>query len=175
MILISLSILLILLSAPLCSAETIDNTPISELDLERYMGKWHEVARFDNRFERNLTNVTAEYSFNDENLILVVNRGFNTEELEWQEAHGRGETTPMQGRLKISFFLFFASEYNVMGIGENYEWALVGTKSSKYLWILSRTPSLPLDTLTHIITLAENRGYNIKKLNIIQREEVARR
>ncbi|MFR9560002.1 MAG: lipocalin family protein, partial [Rikenellaceae bacterium] len=116
-----------------------------------------------------------EYSICDNNIITVINRGFNTQEELWKEAHGKGEPTSTQGRFKVSFFLFFSSEYNVLGIGDEYEWALVGTKSSKFLWILSRTPTLMADTLRHIISLAEQRGYDIEKLNIIQREDMALR
>ncbi len=175
MLLISLSFLIIM-SAPMCSAQTtIDNTTVREFDLDRYMGTWYEVARFDNRYERNLREVTAEYTRNDENMVSIINRGFNTEDLEWQEAYGKGETTDILGQLKVSFFLFFSSDYNVMDLGAEYEWALVGSKSHKYLWILSRTPSLPADTLNHIIGLAQKRGYNIEELNILQNNDIAER
>ncbi len=169
MILISLALLLILLFAPMSRAESINTTPTNEFDIDKYMGKWHEIARFDNRFERNLTDVTAEYSIDDNDKITIINRGFNTEDKVWKEAHGRGKSTSKQGQLRVSFFLFFSSEYNVMELGNNYEWALVGTNSSKFLWILSRTPTLPSETLNHIISLAEQRGYDVEKLNIIQR------
>ncbi len=173
MLLILLFTFIILCSAPMCIAENIDNTPVSEFDLERYMGKWYEVARLDNRYERNLSKVTAEYTLDDNCNIAILNRGFNTHENEWQEAHGKGEPTQTNGKLKVSFFLFFTSDYNVMALGDNYEWALVGSKSHKYLWILARTPSLEKDILDHIIDLAYKRGYNIEALNIIQHNDVA--
>ncbi|MFR9602538.1 MAG: lipocalin family protein [Rikenellaceae bacterium] len=174
MLLISISFLIILVSAPLCSAEpVVDNSTVCEFDLDRYMGKWYEVARFDNRYERNLREVTAEYTLNEGNQVSIINRGFNTQDLEWQEAYGKGEPTDILGQLKVSFFLFFSSDYNVMHIGQDYEWALVGSKSNKYLWILSRTPSLPSDTLDHIIGLAQKRGYNVEELNILQNTDVA--
>ncbi len=169
----SLFLLLIVMSMPLCGASTIDNTPVAEFDLARYMGKWYEIARFDNRYQRNLTDVTAEYSLDDDNNITITNRGYNIENNEWREVQGHGQATSTTGQLRVSFFLFFASDYNVMGLGENYEWALVGTKSSKYLWIISRTPSLPDDTLSYIIGLAQKRGYKVDDLNIQQRADVA--
>ncbi len=172
MLLILLFAFIILCSAPMCAAENVDNTPVSEFDLERYMGKWYEIARFDNRYERNLSMVTAEYTLNDNDNIEILNRGFNIHEKEWQEAYGKGEPTQTNGQLRVSFFLFFASDYNVMALGDEYEWALVGSKSHKYLWILSRTPSLEEDILNHIIDLAHKRGYNVEALNIIQYDEV---
>ncbi len=164
----SLFLLLIVMNMPVCSASTIDNTTVREFDLDRYMGKWYEIARFDNRYQRNLTEVTAEYSRDRGGQIIITNRGYNAEEGEWREVQGKGQPTSIVGQLKVSFFMFFSSEYNVMDLGEEYEWALVGTKSNKYLWIISRTPSLPDDTLNHIISLAERRGYQVEELNIQQ-------
>ncbi|MFI3282083.1 MAG: lipocalin family protein [Rikenellaceae bacterium] len=174
LLLISLSIFITLLSAPvMCSAKTIDTSTVSEFDIERYMGKWYEIARFDNRYERNLTAVTAEYSLSPENEVSIVNRGFNTKDMEWREALGTGRETSTLGRLKVSFFMFFSSDYNVMELGESYEWALVGSSTDKYLWILSRTPSLSDSTLSHIFRIAQERGYNIENLTLIEHEEVA--
>ncbi len=169
----SLFILLVVMGIPPCEANSIDNTPVDEFDIDRYMGKWYEIARFDNRYQRNLTDVTAVYSLDENNNITITNRGYNIADCEWREVQGRGETTSTTGQLRVSFFLFFASDYNVMGLGENYEWALVGTKSSKYLWIISRTPSIPDDTLCYIIGLAQKRGYKVDELNIQQRSDVA--
>ena len=70
----------------------------------------------------------------------------------------------MPGRLRVSFVWFFYSDYNVLELGPDYDWALVGGGSSKYLWILSRTPRLPSRTLNHILRLAEARGYRTGKL-----------
>jgi lipocalin len=64
----------------------------------------------------------------------------------------------------VSFFLFFYSDYNVLALGDNYDWALVGSKSPKYLWILSRTPSLPDATIEYILSIARERGYNTDDL-----------
>ncbi len=165
--------LLLLAGCSTCNANPVDNTTVSEFDLDRYMGKWYEVARIDNRYQRNLTAVTAEYSLGKGDRITIVNRGYNPSNGEWREVEARGETTSTVGRLKVSFFLFVTSEYNIMDLGENYEWALVGTKSSNFLWIISRTPALPADTLNHIISLAEKRGYNINDINIHQCTDVA--
>ncbi len=172
---LTLSFFLLLGVAPLCNAERIDTSTVAEFNLEQYMGKWHEIARFDNRFERNLTEVTAEYELAEGDHVRIINKGFNTADMEWQEAHGKGYETLTRGQLKVSFFLFFTSEYNIMELGEGYSWALVGSKSRDYLWILARTPSLPLDTLTHIIGLAAERGYNVEELNILQQTDVAER
>ncbi len=165
--------LLLIAGCSTCRANPIDNTTVSEFDINRYMGKWYEVARIDNRYQRNLTAVTAEYRLDGDNRIAIINRGYNSSNGEWREIEARGETTSTVGRLKVSFFLFVTSEYNVMDLGDDYEWALVGSKSSKFLWIISRTPSLPNDTLNHIISIAQRRGYNIEDIDIHQYNNIA--
>ncbi len=147
------------------TAATINRTTVSNFDLRRYLGTWHEIARFDNRFERNLTNVTARYSTLPDGHIEVQNRGYNTKEQRWEVATGKAKRTSVAGRLKVSFFWFFYAPYNVMAVGdgggeEPYEWALVGSKSDKYLWILSRTDTLDLRVKRKILTIAEARGYD---------------
>ncbi len=174
MILFSITLLIFLVSTTSnCQAETIDNTTVDEFDLSRYMGKWYEIARFDNRFERNLSEVTAEYILNEDDHVIIINRGFNTKDMEWREARGKGHPTEVNGQLNVSFFMFFSTEYNVMGLGDNYEWALVGSKSSKYLWILSRTPMLSSGVMEHILSLARSRGYDVEELTLVQHEDVA--
>ncbi|MBR2975459.1 MAG: lipocalin family protein, partial [Alistipes sp.] len=68
----------------------------------------------------------------------------------------------------VSFFLFFYSDYNILALGEDYEWALVGSKSPNYLWILSRTPQISDATKSHILDIARRRGYDISKLIWVQ-------
>ncbi|MFI3277566.1 MAG: lipocalin family protein [Rikenellaceae bacterium] len=157
------------------AAQEIDKTPVANFDLERYMGTWHEIARFDNRFERDLTSVTAELSLcqSEQGLIQILNRGYNIKDMEWKQAHGRGYTTPISGRLKVSFFLFFTSEYNVMALGDDYEWALVGSRSNRFLWILSRQPQLSPSVSARVVDIARKRGYDVEKLIFLEPAQTA--
>ncbi|MFI3319522.1 MAG: lipocalin family protein [Rikenellaceae bacterium] len=167
-------LLLFVVALPHLHADEIDTTPVKDFDLKRYMGVWHEVARLDNKFERHLTDVTAEYLINGKDCdVTVINRGYNSKRSEWREAIGRAHITDTRGRLKVSFFIFTSTEYNIMALGKNYEWALVGTKSSKYLWILSRIPEMPTSTLNEIITIAQQRGYNTDELLILPNITIA--
>ncbi len=150
-----------------CSAQNIDRTTVKELDLSRYLGQWHEVARFDTRFERDLVDVTAHYSLNPDGTIKVVNRGYNTRKEEWGESEAKAKTTNQTGKFKVSFFPLTSSDYNILSVADDYQWALVGSSSPDFLWILSRTKELHPDTLNHIITLAESRGYDTSKLLIL--------
>ncbi|SRR5690554_4389446 len=129
------------------SCATIPNGAIavSPFDAGRYLGKWHEIARLDNRFERNLTHTTAEYSLNPDGSIRVVNRGYHPIKKEWKEAVGKAKfvESPEIAKLKVSFFGPFYAGYNVIALDEEYKYALVVGKSPKYLWILSRETSIP--------------------------------
>lgn len=148
----------------------IDHSTVNELDLPRYMGRWYEIARYDHRFERGLSEVTATYTLLPDGSIRVENAGYK------QDAYGRGRykraigrakipdiTRP--GKLKVSFFLWFYSDYYILELDkEGYNYALIGSSSDKYLWILSRTPQLPEEVKKRLLTVALQRGYDINLL-----------
>ncbi len=140
--------------------------PVGNFDLQRYLGKWYEIARFDFTFERNLSQVTAEYSMNQDGSVRVVNRGFNYAKDDWQESVGRARFrgSPTEGALEVSFFGPFYGGYNIIALDENYQYALVAGKDLNYLWILSRTPTMPSDILTEYLILAESLGFEIDNL-----------
>ena len=133
-------------------------------DLRRYMGTWYEIARYDHSFERRLAGVQAHYELLSDGRVTVENSGVDYRSDRRKRARGKARAPAMPGRLRVSFFWFFYSDYNVLELGPDYDWALVGGGSSKYLWILSRTPRLPSRTLNHILRLAEARGYRTGKL-----------
>lgn len=140
----------------------IDRSVIKSLDLNNYMGRWYEVARFDHSFERGMSNVTAEYTLQPDGTVRVVNRGVR--DGKQQEAIGKAKTTAEAGRLRVSFFMFFYSDYNILAMGDNGEWALIGSRSPKYLWILSRKPKMSQEVISHILQLARERGYDTSGL-----------
>ena len=150
---------------------TIDNTPVQKFDLDRYLGRWYEIARFDHRFERGLSEVTAEYITQDNGMIKVLNSGFSAKLGKRRQAVGRAKLTDVPGVLRVSFFWIFYADYRVLALGDNYEWALVGSgRSGNYLWILSRTEVLPKETMETIISEAERRGYDTKQLIFSQNQ-----
>ena len=147
-----------------CNAQSIDHTTVNNLDLKRYMGRWYEIARYDHSFERDMDHCEAYYSLEPNGKIVVRNSGIDTKTGLLRITDGKAKAGKYPGQLRVSFFLFFYSDYNVLALGDNYDWALVGSKSPKYLWILSRTPSLPESTIEHILTIARERGYDTDKL-----------
>jgi len=146
-------------------SEKMNTSTVKELDLPRYLGTWYEIARFDHKFERGLQGVTATYSMRDDGKIKVLNQGYeNTLDGKLSVAEGKAKLTDEPGKLKVSFFWIFYADYLVMELDENYQWALIGSSSDKYLWILSRTPQLEENVKNLILHKAEKRGYDISKL-----------
>lgn len=148
----------------------VDRRTIPAFDVRRYMGDWYEIARYDHPFERGLVEVRVSYQLDDGGRVEVENRGTDLESGKRRVARGKAKVTSRPGRLRVSFFWFFYSDYNILELGHDYDWALVGGKSSKYLWILSRTPKLPVVTLNRILRLAERRGYRCDRLLFIDQE-----
>ena len=151
------------------NAAIVDNSTVTSIDLGRYMGKWYEIARYDHRFERDMTHVTAEYSFLDDGKILVLNKGIKNGKAK--EIVGKAKQPDPQnapGKLKVSFFMWFYTDYYVMELDENYQYAVIGSSSDEYLWILSHTPELPYDTIVYLIDRLELRGYDTEKLTWVE-------
>ena len=147
-----------------CSKD-FDNSTVNEFDLSRYLGQWYEVARYDHSFERGMDNTMAEYILQDDGKVFVLNSGWKNGKFKIAEGKAKyNDPEGEPGALKVSFFLFFYSEYNVMMVDENYQISLVGSKAEKYLWILSRTPVPDPDLLQAVLDEAKSRGYDTSKL-----------
>ncbi len=145
----------------------IDKTVVKELDIERYLGTWYEIARYDHSFERGLVGVTATYSFRDDGKIKVINSGFKeTLDGKRSEAIGKAKipNPDEPAKLKVSFFWFFYADYFVLELDDNYQWAVIGSKSDKYLWILSRTPHIDESLYNELLDKLKKRGYDVSKL-----------
>lgn len=152
----------------------MDTTTINEFDLDRYLGTWYEIARLDHRFERGLVGVTATYSLRDDGKIKVLNQGYKNQlDGKHDVAVGKAKTTDVPGKLKVSFFWIFYADYLILELDENYGWALIGSTSDKYLWILSRTPQLDEGTKNHILEKASVRGYDTSKLIWVKQKNVS--
>ena len=144
------------------SGPKVDNTPVAALDLNRYLGEWCEIARFDHSFERGVEWAKAVYTLNEDGTINVVNSGLK--DGKPKKAIGKGKRTDEPALLRISFFGPFYADYRVMMIDENYTYALVGSGGADYLWILSRTPTLADDAKSALLAEARRRGYDTGKL-----------
>lgn len=155
-----LSIAVCLLAS--CGKLTVDNTPVASIELDRYLGTWYEIARFDHRFERGLTQPQAEYSLREDGKISVVNTGIKDGKEKRSTAVAKTTDTP--ALLRVSFFRPFYGDYRVLLLDEDYQYALVGGSSDDFLWILARQPQLDEETKSLILAEAQRRGYDIGKL-----------
>jgi apolipoprotein D and lipocalin family protein len=140
---------------------------IKNFDLNRYLGKWYEIARFPHSFEKGLVGCTANYTLLPDGKVKVENAGYrNTLDGEHSVALGKakfaGDRT--EGHLKVSFFLFFYADYFVMDLDPGYQWALIGSKADKYLWILARSPQIDDVTYNKILDKARSLGYDLTPL-----------
>ncbi len=146
---------------------TIDKTVVKELNLQRYLGKWYEIARYENRFERGLVGVSVNYSMRDDGKINVVNKGYKGSlDGEYSEAIGKAKVPDpdVPGKLKVSFFWIFYADYFVLDLDKDYQWSIVGSSSDKYLWILSRTPHMDPKLYNTLVQKLKARGYDVSKL-----------
>lgn len=171
---ISMKTLLLMLALLVAGCTGIPDgiEPVEDFELDRYLGTWYEIARLDHRFERGLSNVTAQYSMRDDGGVQVLNRGYRAEDDEWEEAEGKayfvGDSNV--GRLKVSFFGPFYGAYNVFELDDDYDHAMVAGPNRSYLWILAREPELPRPTLNALKAKAEAAGYDSSELIMVEHD-----
>lgn len=143
-------------------------TLVPSLDVNRYLGRWYEIARYQSGFEKNVYGATAEYSLRDDDRIQVVNSGFkNSLDGPYTEvravAWAPDPAAPMA--LKVKFFNLFTSDYLVIGLDEaDYEWAIVGNNSRRFLWFLARTPFVDDELYAKMADIARSQGFDTDAL-----------
>jgi len=148
-------------------------TPISNFNLERYLGKWYEIARLDHSFERGLSRVTADYSLRKDGGVRVLNRGYLEKEAKWKEVEGRAYFVkqPDQGYLKVSFFGPFYGSYVIFELDhEGYQYSLVSGPNKSYLWILARDPEIGEELKKALIEKAATLGFDTNKLIFVKHQ-----
>jgi apolipoprotein D and lipocalin family protein len=153
-----------------CAANAKDKPPLTvvdSVDLERYLGKWYEIASYPAWFQKGCTGSTAEYSMMSDGKIQVVNR-CRKESLDGplKESKGKAEVvdTATNAKLKVWFFWPFKGNYWIIDLNPDYQWAVVGEPSRKYLWILSRTPTVDAAIYQGILERLPQKGYDPAKL-----------
>lgn len=156
-----------LLALSACASRSPEGVEaVEDFDLDRYSGRWVELARIDNRFERGLTRTTAHYSRNPDGTVRVVNRGYDPKKKAWREAVGKArfQGNPNIGALQVSFFGPFWSSYNVVALDPNYQWALVIGASLDSMWILSRHSTLPPGVRNRLLAHARALGVDLDQV-----------
>jgi apolipoprotein D and lipocalin family protein len=154
--------------------------PVALVDLGRYAGRWYEIARYANRFQKSCAGeVTATYERQDDGRTRVVNRCVRA---DGSSIVAEGVARPVEGganaRLKVRFapgwigFLPFVwADYWVLGLADDYRWALVATPDRKYLWVLSRTPKMPEADWEAAVGVARENGFDTARLERTRQKE----
>jgi len=153
-----------------CAPGTRHIPAVEGFVLDRYLGKWYEIARLPHSFEEGLSHVTAEYSRRPDGTIQVVNRGYDAEAGRWRSATGRARPASDEGRgeLRVTFFWPFWGAYRIIALDEEgYRYAMVTSSRMSYLWILSRSPTLPKETLCLRLAKARQYGFNLSRLILV--------
>ncbi|MFW5927425.1 MAG: lipocalin family protein [Wenzhouxiangella sp.] len=143
---------------------------VEDVDLERYQGRWYEIARLPNRFQNHcVSNVSANYRLREDGRIDVINR-CRREDGSWSEATGmarRARADGPDGALEVrfaprwlSFLPFVWGDYRILALDENYEHVLVGSEDRRYLWVLARSADLPEAVLEDLLTRAREQGFD---------------
>ena len=137
--------------------------PVTNFELERYLGTWYEVARMENEFERGLDSVTATYSLKDNGQVHVLNRGWKTSESQWVAAVGSAKFAQSSnvGHLAVSFFWPFFGSYVIFELDEDYEYAWVSGEDRSTLWYLSRSPDVDAASLARFRERASELGFSL--------------
>lgn len=157
-----------LLSLGACSTAPPEGiTAVTPFDVNRYQGKWYEIARLDHSFERGLSDVSATYHQQPDGSLEVINRGHDSKRNEWRQAVGRALFTgdPQRASLKVSFFGPFYGGYHVVALDQqHYRWAMVIGPNRDYLWILAREKQLPAEIRAQLLIQAKKMGIDTEKL-----------
>ena len=140
---------------------------VDSVDIARYAGKWYEIARYPNSFERGCVGVTAEYTPRDDGRIDVVNTCIESS-LDGPSREIRGTArvvdSTTNAKLKVSFFWPFEGDYWIIDLGKDYEYAVVGEPRRRYLWILGRKPTMADAQYRQIVERLPAQGYDPDKL-----------
>ncbi|MGL5023518.1 MAG: lipocalin family protein [Cetobacterium sp.] len=136
-----------------------------DFSVEKYLGKWYEIKRFNHEFEKGLKEVTANYALEKNGKISVINRGIDSKNKE-SVFYATAKQTEVPNFLKVypNAFPLIGAQYNVAWISEDYKYAIVTSSSYKYLWFLSREKSIPLDIYNEMIQKAKTLGFKTKNL-----------
>ena len=158
--------LLILTALSACTGMPDGVEPVTGFDKSRYLGTWHEIARLDHSFERDLVDVKAEYSLRDDGAVRVINSGTDSETGERKVAEGHAKFVGDDGtaHLKVSFFGPFYGSYIVFELDPDYRYAFVAGYNTNYLWLLARETNISEDTRKRFTDRARALGFAVDDL-----------
>ena len=137
---------------------------ISHVELEKYLGKWYEIAHLPAKFQEGCDETTATYTLLKDGNISVLNQC--TKNGKMKQAKGKAKIVDKNSnaKLKVTFFWPFYGDYWIIKLGDEYDYSVVGTPDRKYLWILSRTPQMDDKLYSQLIEYAKSKGFDVNKV-----------
>jgi apolipoprotein D and lipocalin family protein len=141
---------------------------VAVVDLDRYLGRWYEIASYPAWFQKGCTATTADYSRREDGLVKVINscrKGDLKGKLKQSVGRAKVVDTTTGAKLKVSFFGPFWGDYWIIDLDPDYRWAVVGVPNRRYLWILSRTPQMDDSVYRDILARLPAMGYDPARLN----------
>lgn len=154
-------------SPPVSRSSAAPLETVAAVDIDRYLGRWYEIARYDHRFERNCEAVTADYSIREDGLIAVLNtcrEGAPDGKARTAKGRARIADKATNAKLEVSFFGPFWGDYWILDLKDDYSRAIVGEPSGRYLWILSRTPTITDESRAEALAKLKAIGYDTSAL-----------
>ncbi len=160
-----LIVLFFLIRTATSMSQTLESVP--HVDLKKYAGKWYEIASLPQRFQNGCNCTTAEYTPTDKDYLIVENR-CNKGSINGKQSYIKGkafvEKNTGNAKLKVQFFWPFKGKYWIIDLADDYSYAVVGHPNKKYLWILSRAPTMKDATYQQIISRVKEKGFDISKI-----------
>jgi len=137
---------------------------ISHVELEKYLGKWYEIAHLPAKFQEGCDETTATYTLLKDGNISVLNQC--TKNGKMKQAKGKAKIVDKNSnaKLKVTFFWPFYGDYWIIKLGDEYDYSVVGTPDRKYLWILSRTPQMNDKLYSQLLEYAKSKGFDVNKV-----------
>lgn len=134
---------------------------VNALDLKQYQGKWYEIARYENHFEKGCVGATADYALQSDH-VAVTNSCYDAQGAMTAQAQGKAYAVEnsQSTKLRVTFFWPFFGDYWVLMMGDDYRYSVVGDPSRKYLWILSRTATISDSDRKTILSKLHEFGYS---------------
>jgi apolipoprotein D and lipocalin family protein len=137
---------------------------VPHVELEKYLGKWYEIARLPAKFEEGCSNVTATYGLSKDGNVTVLNECKRNGKLKVAKGKAKIVDKSTGAKLKVTFFRPFYGDYWIVNLGDDYDYAVVGTPNRKYLWILNRTPKMDDKLFSQLTEFAKSKGFDVEKL-----------
>ena len=142
---------------------------VSSVDINKYMGRWYDIASYPAFFQKGCRCTTADYELiSEKGYVQVINRCIKFKNGKSKLIEAKAKAFVIEGsanaRLKVQFFWPFRGDYYIIGLAEDYSWAIVGEPKRKYLWILGRNSLIPTQTYNKILQLIQSKGYDTARL-----------